>query len=247
MKKFLNSATFSIGIVCLVMAFLVTLQIKSVIYNHATATEESLRIENLLKQLNDERIKNEKLTELNNTLKFDIQSFKEEAADNSDYSKTILSQLERAEIMAGMVEVEGSGVIITVKDSTQTNIEGDLSNYIIHDTDLLTILNELCDAGAEAICLNNERIISTSEIRCAGSTVSVNNNRFAQPFTIKAIGDPVTLENALMMRGGVYDTLTAWGIDIEINKASDIVIPAYDGLINYEYAKPVVEDEESEE
>lgn len=247
MKKFLNSATFSIGIVCLIMAFLVTLQIKSVIYNHATASEESLRVDQLMKQLNDARIKNEQLTEMNTTLRFDIQSFKEEAADNSDYSKTILSQLERAEIMAGMTEVEGSGVIITVKDSTQSNLEGDLNNYIIHDSDLLSIVNELRDAGAEALSLNNERIVSTSEIRCAGSTVSINNNRYAQPFTIKAIGDPVNLENALKMRGGVYDTLTAWGIKIEINKASDIVIPAYDGLINFKHAKPVVEEESGDE
>lgn len=242
MKKFLNSATFSIGVVCLIMAFLVTLQIKSVLYNHATAGEETLRVDQLMKQLNDARIKNEQLTEMNTTLRFDIQSFKEEAADNSDYSKTILSQLERAEILAGMTEVEGSGVIVTVKDSMQSNLQGDLNSYIIHDADLLMIVNELRDAGAEALSINNERIIATSEIRCAGSTVSVNNNRYAYPFTIKAIGDPVNLENALKMRGGVYDELTSWGIDVEINKASDIVIQAYDGLINFKHAKPVVEE-----
>lgn len=243
MKKFINSAIFSMGIICLVMAFLVTLQIKSVMYNHATATEESLRIDDLLKQLNDARTKNEKLTELNASLRLDIQDFKDEASENSDFSKTILSQLERAEIMAGMVEVSGNGIIITVRDSAIENTIGDLNNYIIHDTDLLSIINELCDAGAEAISLNNERIISTSEIRCAGATVSVNNNRYAQPFTIKAIGDPVNMENAILMRGGVYDTLTAWGIDLEINKATDIKIPAYNGIINYKYAKPLTAEE----
>ena len=236
MKKFINSAVFSIGIICLVMAFLVTLQIKSVMYNHATATEESLRIDDLLKQLNEARIKNEKLTELNASLRLDIQAFKDEASENSDFSKTILTQLERAEIMAGMVEVSGEGVIITVKDSTIENTVGDMNNYIIHDTDLLSVINELCDAGAEAISFNNERI-------CAGATVSVNNNRYAQPFTIKAIGDPTNMENAILMRGGVYDTLTAWGIELEINKATDIKIPAYNGVINYKYAKPMTNEE----
>ncbi len=243
MKKFFNSAIFSIGIICLVMAFLVTLQIKSVMYNHATATEELLRIDDLLKQLNEARTKNEKLTELNASLRLDIQDFKDEASQNSDFSKTILNQLERAEIMAGMVDVSGDGIIITVKDSTIENTIGDMNNYIIHDTDLLSIINELCDSGAEAISLNNERIISTSEIRCAGATVSVNNNRYAQPFTIKAIGDPTNMENAILMRGGVYDTLTAWGIELEINKATDIKIPSYKGVINYKYAKPVTTEE----
>lgn len=244
MKKYINSATFSIGIVALITAFLVTIQIKSVIFNQAIESKESLKIEELMKQLNDVREKNLQLTELNNTLQFDIQSFKDEAADNSDYSKTLVNKLRRAEIMAGMTEVEGNGVIITVSDSTQTDVNGDINNYLIHDTDLLTIINEVCGAGAEAVSLNNERIISTSEIRCVGPTVSVNNTKIGSPFTIKAIGDPVTLENALMMRGGVYDSLTAWGLKIEINKATDIVIPAYAGIKNYEYAKPVTEGSE---
>ena len=104
--------------------------------------------------------------------------------------------------------------------------------------DLLMLINELCDAGAEAISIHNERVISTTEIRCAGSTVSVNNTRCAQPFTIKVIGDPVNLENALLMRDGVYDTLTAWGLEIDIKKVISITIPAYTGTLNYKYAKP---------
>lgn len=239
MKNKFSSAAFSIGIVCLIMAFLMTLQIKSVMYNHAVNSQESLRVDELLKQLNDERTKNDNLTELVSSLKADMQSFKDEASHNSDYSKTLLNQLTKAELLAGLTEVKGSGVTITVKDSTQKNIIGDPNAYVIHDADLLLLINELCDAGAEAISLNNERLISTTEIRCAGATVSVNNTRCAHPFTIKAIGDPVNLENALLMRDGVYDTLTAWGIEIDIKKVSEITIPAYTGTLNYKYAKPV--------
>lgn len=247
MKKKLNIAIFSIGIVCLLMAFLVTMQIKSVIYNHATKNEESLRVEDLLKQLNDERTKNDNMSEIITSLKSDLQSFKDEAAENSEYSKTIINQLEKAEILAGLVEVEGSGVTITVKDSTLKNTIGDASAYVIHDSDLLMIINELCDAGAEAISLNGERIVSTTEIRCAGSTVSVNNSRYAQPFVINAIGDPVNLENALLMRDGVYDTLTTWGLEINIKKVSKVVVPAYIGSLNYKYATPVITEEGSVE
>lgn len=247
MKKKLNIAIFSIGIVCLLMAFLVTMQIKSVIYNHATKNEESLRVEDLLKQLNDERTKNDNMSEIITSLKSDLQSFKDEAAENSEYSKTIINQLEKAEILAGLVEVEGSGVTITVKDSTLKNTIGDASAYVIHDSDLLMIINELCDAGAEAISLNGERIVSTTEIRCAGSTVSVNNSRYAQPFVINAIGDPVNLENALLMRDGVYDTLTTWGLEINIKKVGKVVVPAYIGSLNYKYATPVITEEGSVE
>lgn len=239
MKNKITSATFSIGIVCLIMTFLFTLQVKSVIFNHASKNSETLRVDELLKQLNDERTKNENLTEMVASLKSDMQSFKDEASQNSDYSKTLLSQLEKAELLAGLVEVQGSGLTITVKDSTVKNAIGDARAYIIHDSDLLLLINELCDAGVEAISLNEERIISTTEIRCAGSTVSVNNTRCSQPFTIKAIGNPVNLENALMMRDGVYDTLTAWGLVIDIKKVSNLSVPAYTGNLNYEYATPV--------
>lgn len=239
MKGKITNATIAIGIICLIMAFVVTLQIKSVIYNHAVTSEENLRVTDLLKQLNDEKTKNENLNELVTSLKSDIQSFKDEASTNSDYSKTIITQLEKAELLAGLVEVKGSGVVVTLKDSTVKNAIGDSNAYIIHDSDLLMVINELCDAGAEAICLNNERIVSTSEIRCAGSIVSVNNTRCAQPFTIKAIGNPVNLESALMMRDGVYDTLVAWGITVDIKKSSDITIPAFTGTLNYKYATAV--------
>ncbi len=246
MKKTLTSATFSIGIIALIMAFLVTLQIKSVIYNHTYDPAGSMRKDELLNELEETRKKNAQLVELNNTLQFDLQSFKDEAAANSDYSKTLVNQLKRAEIMAGLVEVEGVGIIVTVKDSTKSDLSGDINNYLIHDSDLLTIVNELRGAGAEALSINNERIISTTEIRCVGPTVSVNSTKITAPFVIKAIGDPITLENSLMMRGGAYDSLTAWGLEIEINKATDLVIPAYNGLVEFEYAVPITEGSEEE-
>jgi uncharacterized protein YlxW (UPF0749 family) len=99
------------------------------------------------------------------------------SSKSSDYSKLLAKQLERAEIMAGLTAVEGSGIIVTLRDSTtQSTNTTDPNLYVVHDTDILWIINELRDAGAEAIQLNGERIISTTEIRCAGSTVSVNNN-----------------------------------------------------------------------
>ena len=238
MKKAFTNATFAIGMIMLIMAFLVTLQIKSVKYNYIKDPASSMRPNELLGEIEKLRKKNAELSELNNAYQRDIQSFKDEASTNSDYSKTLINQLNRTEIIAGIAEVKGQGVIITVKDSTYADTKGDINNYLIHDSDLLTIVNELRGAGAEVICINNERLISTTEIRCVGPTVSVNGTKITAPFIIKAIGNPETLENALMMRGGVYDSLTAWGLKLEINKATDIIIPPYNGLINFEYAVP---------
>ncbi|MDR0405940.1 MAG: DUF881 domain-containing protein, partial [Clostridiales bacterium] len=104
---------------------------------------------------------------------------------------------------------------------------------------ILWLINELCDAGAEAIQLNGERIVATTEIRCAGSTVSVNNNRYAEPFEITAIGDSANMENALLMRDGVYDTLRGYGIEITVKKAGKVTVNAYRGNIAFKHAMPV--------
>jgi uncharacterized protein YlxW (UPF0749 family) len=108
--------------------------------------------------------------------------------------------------------------------------------FIIHDEDLLKVVNELRDAGAEAISINDERLLSTSEMRCAGSTVSVNNNRYAAPYIIKAIGSPENLEYALRMPGGVSDVLARWGIELAIEQKDKLIIKAYTGVIQYKYA-----------
>ena len=77
--------------------------------------------------------------------------------------------------------------------------------------------------------MNDQRLISTSEIRCAGPTISVNNTRVAAPFVIKAIGNAKSMEDAIKMRGGVAETLSVWGIQVDIKKDNNIVIPAYKG------------------
>ena len=76
-----------------------------------------------------------------------------------------------------------------------------------------------------------------SEIRCAGPTLSVNNNRSAPPYEIKAIGNPNNLESALKLRGGVLENFKFWGIQADLSQSDDIVIPAFKGRKSFEYAK----------
>ena len=104
---------------------------------------------------------------------------------------------------------------------------------------LLQEINELRAAGAEAISLNDQRIVAMSEVRCAGPTVSVNNVRSAPPYVIKAIGAPKTLTSALRLRGGVAETFEFWGIQVKIKSSEKVRIPALKEPRNYKYAKNV--------
>ncbi|MBQ9614985.1 MAG: DUF881 domain-containing protein [Selenomonadaceae bacterium] len=148
---------------------------------------------------------------------------------------------------AGFTALEGEGIIVRMDDSTMTSKAGENPNlYLIHDDDLLRVINELRAAGAEAISVNGQRLIGTSEIRCAGPTLSVNNVRSSAPFEIRAIGEKKTLENAIKMRGGVAETLKVWGIQLETELSDNVRVPAYKGSLKFVYGHEIAEQGEAQ-
>lgn len=151
---------------------------------------------------------------------------------------------EDTRLRAGLVPLEGEGVIVRLDDSTATSKAGENPNlYLIHDDDILRVVNELRAAGAEALSINGQRLTATSEIRCAGPTLSVNNVRSSAPYEISAIGDSKSLENALKMRGGVAETLKVWGIQLEVTVSKNVYIPPYRGSAAHVYAHETAERE----
>ena len=162
--------------------------------------------------------------------------------DELELSPAEIATMDDLKMKAGLTALEGSGVIVRMDDSNISAKIGENPNlYVIHDEDILRIINELRAAGAEAISINGQRIIATSEIRCAGPTLSVNNVRSAPPFEIIAIGDIKSLENSIKMRGGVEDALKVWGIQIDIMTLDNVYIPPYNGNFRHVYAKVVEE------
>ena len=142
-------------------------------------------------------------------------------------------------MFAGMTALEGPGIILTIDDSSKiAKKDNDPNLYLVHDEDVLKVVNELRAAGAEAISINDQRLTANSEIRCAGPTISVNNVRSAPPFEIRAIGDKDNLINAINMRGGVADSLKVWGIKLDIQPSDNVWIPAYKASSKYKLATP---------
>lgn len=156
---------------------------------------------------------------------------------NLSFGENFISDNE-LNLLACRVNLTGEGVIIIMNDSSTVAKPGENPNaYVIHDDDILRVINELRAAGAEAISINGQRLTATSEIRCAGPTLSVNNVRSAAPYEICAIGDKKTLANAIKMRGGVEETLKVWGIKLDIKTSDEIFVPAYTGNAKNSYAK----------
>lgn len=245
MKK---KGTFAIALTCMLLAFLLTWQFRSVTATGGiTNNTAKARADQLQAQLTEEQNKTQALMNQLLEYKDELQQFSDEAEKSGGYAKVLTQQLEQTKILAGQTTVEGTGVVIKLSDSRKPNNIGvDENNYVIHDEDLLKVVNELRDAGAEAIALNGERLLATSEIRCAGSIVSVNNNRYAAPYTITAIGNANELYNALTMRQGVVDSLAIWGIQCDVSKSTSVTIEGYKGAVEYKYAKPVKESNTDE-
>ncbi|MDD3365167.1 MAG: DUF881 domain-containing protein [Syntrophomonas sp.] len=149
------------------------------------------------------------------------------------------SELKKANVSAGLTPIEGPGIIVTINDSPKlVRLDVDVNNYLVHDYDIQSIVNEMRASGAEAISVNEQRITAMSEIRCAGTTILVNQNRITPPFVIKATGDPKNLDTGLSMPGGILDRLTGF-LQIKLERAEKIEIAAYNGVLKLNYSYPI--------
>ncbi len=239
-----KTAKITIFCVCIILGFFFALQLKSVRIN-AKETSQPARIEELSQLLIEEKEKNEILNKQLEQYAQDVDKFRDQAQQSGGYASVLAEQLERADLLAGNTAVHGPGITVTLKDSVSVNTSGmDENAYVVHDSDLLRVINELRASGAEAISLNGERVLATSEIRCAGPTVSINNTRYAAPFVIKAIGDPDTMEQSLMMRSGIVSELENFQIEVTVVKSQDITVEASRQNLTFTYAVPVKEAEE---
>lgn len=218
----------AIALVCVVLGIMLAVQFRTT--QDIRSTVPFQRIEDLSQRLSQTEKERDALLNEVHTLR--------QASSVIGGSK----ESELIKIGAGVVALQGPGVIVTIDDSKRPSKPGENPNlYLIHDDDILKVINELWAAGAEAISINDQRLIASSEIRCAGPTLSVNNTRYSPPYDIRAIGEPQTLENALKMRGGVVETLQFWGIQVNIKSFDEVLVPAYKGTFRFEFAKPVKE------
>jgi uncharacterized protein YlxW (UPF0749 family) len=159
-------------------------------------------------------------------------------SNDNNAARTLQGEIQKANMAAGLLPVHGPGITVTLNDSTRPVQTGEDPNaLLVHDDDLLNVVSELKASGAEAISVNEERIIAMSEIRCAGTTILVNTNRIAPPFIIKAIGDPQMLESGLNIKDGVAQRLKDYGLQVQIDDNNNVEIPAYSGVIKMKYSK----------
>ncbi len=142
------------------------------------------------------------------------------------YEDVLSEELNQLKAFAGYTDISGPGIIIIVQDGERELMHDEsANNLIVHDTDLMDIVESLRNAGAEAISINDERIIlESTQVRCVGPVIMINGVQLAPPFVIKAIGDRKILAATMSTQGGLLDELRGWGLRVEINTAKHIEI-----------------------
>lgn len=236
----------SLFVLCAILGALIGLSFKTqnIIHrsqvpasNYPALVQEYLALKKgLEKTLNDQQ---HTITQLNDTVRG------LETRQNTD--TTLTKEVDRAKFLAGLTPVQGPGLVVTLTDSKMPINGGPPSALpipgapnLIHDTDINQVVNELKAAQAEAVSVNNQRLIATTPIRCAGPTIYVNNIAQTPPYVIRAIGDPVTLETAMNLPHGVADSLRAMDpAMIRMQRAARLVLPAFAGATTPRYARPV--------
>lgn len=229
--KFFKAAALTL--VCTLLGVVISMQYRSVKVINSLSAYEQQRASDLITDLLREQKNNEQLKQRIEELQKDLETFRSRSSDDLETIQELKDYILQLQILAGLKTVKGAGLIITV-DS--------IGNAFLDDSHILMVLNELRATDVQALSVNDERIIATSEVRRAGSYMTVNGRKLLPPYVIKAIADPEKLENSLKIITGVVDTLEYYNLKVEIKKEENIIIPAVrdDGtVLKYDLLTPV--------
>lgn len=160
---------------------------------------------------------------------------------NGDYGiESLQAENQKLKAASGLTELAGRGVYITLKDSNKAKTgEYDQKSYIVHDKNLLYLVNDLRPV-AEGISINGQRVIAMSDIRCVGTVILINQTRLAPPYYISVVGDQNKIIEALS-DSTEYKAIVASPLEIEVDKKAGLTLPAYKGVYDFTYAT-IVED-----
>jgi uncharacterized protein YlxW (UPF0749 family) len=228
-----------IGLICIVLGVFVAIQFKTVQKNVLQGLSPIQKSTQLVTELT--KIKNERdlLQSEVETLEARLKEIEESESKGSVLIKNLNEDLNRYKALSGLVDVAGQGVEILI-DNPQTSVDSTYESNLVYDYELiLSLVNELNAAGAEAISINDQRVLSTTEIRAAGSDINVNKIPQNLPLIIRAIGNSVTLDNAVTNRMGIVAELRDRKYVVEVKRMEKVTISKYAGVVEFRYANIV--------
>lgn len=215
-----------------------------------TAKGTNIRTDASLLKLSDliqERSRNNgELDESNGSLRRDVEALAERDDGSTKAEDAKLAALEDR---AGTQKIKGKAVTVTLDDAPP-NATAKLPGYpepqpdylVIHQQDLQAVVNALWKGGARGIKVMDQRLISTSAVRCVGNTLILQGRVYSPPYKIQAVGDPGKLKQALADSKAIQNYMVyvnVYGLGWNVADDGTVTLPGYSGTVDLQYAKPV--------
>ncbi|PVC92404.1 hypothetical protein DBP19_15775 [Streptomyces sp. CS090A] len=214
-----------------------------------TAKGTNLRSDSSLLKLSDlikERSENN--AELNDSVasaRADIDALAQRDDGSTEAEDAKLKALEKA---AGTTKITGDAVSVTLNDAPPDATanpgypEPQPNDLVIHQQDLQAVVNALWQGGARGIQVMDQRLISTSAVRCVGNTLILQGRVYSPPYKVTAVGDPGKLKQALDNSTAIQNYqlyVKAYGLGWKVDEDDAVTLPGYSGTVDLHHAKPV--------
>ena len=219
--------SITIGIMCFIIVYIMCIQFKT-----ASSIEESnletMRESELREALANWKQEYEDVKKELESNKNKIEEYQDRIASNDEAGELLEEEYNKAKMLLGLTDVQGAGIIITLIDNNEAQFTSE---------NLMDLINELNSAGAEAISVNDQRIVPMTDIVDVDNFIIINGKRVTSPYTVKAIGDSTYLQSALSIKKGYLDKYKTDGYTISMTIDNNITINKYEGEMTLNYVK----------
>jgi uncharacterized protein YlxW (UPF0749 family) len=213
------------ALLALLLGFAVATQVRQ----NQSLGLESLRQSELLNILDNTTLSSSRLDQSARELQATRDQLVSGSTSGAAAVKAAQERLDALGILAGTARAHGPGIRMSITDP------GGKVTYPL----LLDAIQELRDAGAEAIQVNNVRIVASSHFGPRASGIEIDGRSVNQPYTITAIGDPATMSSAMEIPGGLSENVRQLGAAIKIDQEKELTVGALHPLTEPRYARPV--------
>ncbi|MBD0324052.1 MAG: DUF881 domain-containing protein [Aldersonia sp.] len=175
-----------------------------------------------------------------------VQALQREAAGSDQAVARALALTDELAPAAGMREVSGPGVVVTLTDASR-DAQGNYpagaapDDLVVHQQDVQSVLNALWAGGAGAIGMQDQRLVATSAPRCIGNTLLLHGRTYSPPYRVTATGDPARLVATIDAEPGVRtfrQYAARYGLGFAVEVLDQVTVPGYDGPVQDRFAQP---------
>jgi len=236
--------SIAVVVVCLVAGLLIATT-REVSHGNEIRAADSTRLSDLVRQAQTEV---DRAARSRDELAAQVEELQETAAGTDTRVAEVLGEARALADAAGLTELTGPGVVVTLTDAPR-DADGKYpagaspDDLVVHQQDVQSVLNALWAGGAEAVAMQDQRIVNTSAPRCIGNTLLLHGRTYSPPYVVTAIGDPARLAATLANESVIKmfkQYAVRYGLGYTQQQSDRLTVPAYTGQLHTEYARPVV-------